>query len=162
MAIDAGMAEVIEANSGRIGTFGHGYTYGGHPVGCAVGVKALEIYERLDICARVRELAPRFAAHLDRLAQHPLVGEARHLGLMGAIELAPEKSPKGFATPGKLGPRLAQELTDRGVIGRAIGDALAFCPPMTITEAEIDEIFAPAEAALDATLDWARAEGHLG
>ena len=81
---------------------------------------------------------------------------------MGAIELAPEKSPKGFATPGKVGPRLAQELTDRGVIGRAIGDALAFCPPMTITEEEIDEIFAPAEAALDATLDWARAEGHLG
>ena len=61
VAIDAGMAEVIEANSGRIGTFGHGYTYGGHPVGCAVGVKALEIYERLDICARVRALAPRFA-----------------------------------------------------------------------------------------------------
>ena len=52
------MAEAIEANSGKIGTLGHGYTYGGHPVACAVGVKALEIYQRLDIPARVRALAP--------------------------------------------------------------------------------------------------------
>ena len=58
---------------------------------CAVGVKALEIYRRIDITARVRGLAPRFAAHFDRLAEHPLVGEVRHLGLMGGIELAPER-----------------------------------------------------------------------
>ena len=56
---------------------------------------------------------------------------------------------------------MAQELIDRGVICRAIGDTLAFCPPMTITEDEIDEMFAPVEAALDATAAWARAEGHL-
>ncbi len=162
VGINAGMAEVIEANSGKIGTFGHGYTYGGHPVACAVGVKALEIYERLDIRSRVKGLAPRFAAHLDRLAGHPLVGEARHLGLMGALELAPEGSPRGFDQPGKVGARLAAEITARGVITRAIADAVAFCPPMIITEAEIDEMFAPVEAALDATLDWARAEGHVG
>ncbi len=161
VVIDAPMAEAIEANSGRIGTLGHGYTYGGHPVACAVGVKALEIYERMDAPARVRALAPRFAGHLERLAQHPLVGEARHLGLMGAIELAPDRSPRGFAQPGKVGARLAQELMDRGVIGRAIADSVAFCPPMTISEDEIDAIFAPGEAALDATLAWARAEGHL-
>jgi 4-aminobutyrate--pyruvate transaminase len=57
---------------------------------------------------------------------------------------------------------MAEELLGRGVISRAIGDTLAFCPPMIITEAEIDEMFAPAEAALDATLAWARADGHLG
>ena len=57
----------------------HGYTYGGHPVACAVGVKAIEIDQREDMPARVRALAPRFAAHLDRLAGHPLVGEARAL-----------------------------------------------------------------------------------
>ncbi|MFO1142840.1 MAG: aminotransferase [Amaricoccus sp.] len=161
VVLDAGMAEAIEANSGRIGTLGHGYTYGGHPVACAVGVKALEIYERIDAPARVRALAPRFAAHLDRLAEHPLVGEARHLGLMGALELAPAGSPKGFAQPGKVGARMAQELIDRGVIARAIVDSIAFCPPMTITEAELDALFAPAEAALDATLAWARVEGLL-
>ena len=162
VAINETMAEVIETHSGQIGTFGHGFTYGGHPVGCAVGIKTLEIYERMNVTARVRSLAPAFAAHLDRLAGHPLVGEARHTGLVGALELAPAKSPKGFANVGKVGPRLAQELTDRGVIVRAVADSIAFCPPMIITPDEIDELFAPIEAALDATELWARAEGHLG
>jgi 4-aminobutyrate---pyruvate transaminase len=162
VAIDARVAEVIESNSGKIGTLGHGYTYGGHPVACAVGLRALEIYERIDVNARVRGLAPRFAAHLDRLAGHPLVGEARHLGLMGGLELAPDRSPKGFARPGKVGAFVQRELTGRGVIARAIGDTLAFCPPMTITGDEIDEMFAPVGPTLDAALDWARAEGHLG
>jgi 4-aminobutyrate--pyruvate transaminase len=162
VAVDAGMAEVIEANSGKIGTLGHGFTYGGHPVACAVGIRALEIYRRLDVTARVKALAPGFAAHLDRLAGHPLVGEARRLGLMGGLELAPAKSPKGFAAPGKVGARMQDELMARGVIARAIGDTVAFCPPMIISEAEIDEMFAPVEAALDATEAWARAEGHLG
>ncbi len=160
VAINGEMAEVIEANSGRIGTLGHGYTYGGHPVACAVGVKALEIYERMDAPARVRGLAPRFADHLRRHAEHPLVGEVRALGLMGALELAPAGT-RGFAEPGKVGPRLAAEMAARGVIPRAIGDTVAFCPPMIITEAEMDEMFAPLGPALDATLDWAKAEGHL-
>ena len=162
VAINEDMADVIEMNSGKIGTLGHGFTYGGHPVACAVGIRALEIYQRLDICARVRERAPGFAAHLDRLAGHPLVGEARHLGLIGGLELAPERSPKPFAVPGKVGARMGIELLERGVIARAIGDTIAFCPPMIITGEEIDEMFAPVEAALDATHAWARAEGHLG
>lgn len=162
VALNNDMTEVIEANSGKIGTLGHGYTYGGHPVSCAVGVKTLEIYRRIDVTARVKRLAPRFAGHLGRLAGHPLVGEVRTLGLMGGIELAPGRSPKGFAQPGKVGARFAQELTGRGVIARSIADTLAFCPPMTITGDEIDEMFAPVEAALDATEAWAKAEGHLG
>lgn len=162
VAIDQDMAETIEANTGKLGTFGHGYTYGGHPVGCAVALKTLEIYDRLDITARVRGLAPRFAAHLDRLAGHPLVGEARHLGLIGALELAPRKARTGFTTPGKVAQKAAAELLERGVIVRAIVDTIAFCPPMIITEEEIDEMFAPVEAALDAALAWAEAEGHLG
>jgi 4-aminobutyrate--pyruvate transaminase len=162
VAINAEMAEAIEANTGRIGTFGHGFTYGGHPVGCAVGAKALEIYERLDIVAHVRRVSRRFQAHLERLAAHPLVGEARFCGLMGALELAPDRSPKGFAEPGKVGARAAQELAERGVISRAVVESLAFCPPMIITEDEIDELFAAVEPALDATMAWARKEGHLG
>ena len=161
VAINLDIAETIEAHSGKLGTFGHGYTYGGHPVGCAVGIKALEIYERMDIPARVRNLAPRFAAHLDRLARHPLVGEVRHTGLIGAIEMSPEKSPRGFETPGKLGPRLALELMNRGVIVRPIVDSIAFCPPMIISEDEIDEMFAPVEASLDAVHDWALSQGHV-
>jgi 4-aminobutyrate--pyruvate transaminase len=109
----------------------------------------------------VRALAPRFAAHLDRLADHPLVGEARHLGLIGALELAPNKSRDGFRAPGKVAQKMAAEMLARGVIVRAIVDSVAFCPPMIISEDQIDEMFAPVEAALDATHLWARAEGHL-
>ena len=161
VAIDADMAEAVEANSGKIGTFGHGYTYGGHPVACAVGVKALEIYERMDAPGRVAGSRRSSTGISAGTPEHPLVGEVRSLGLMGGIELAPA-GRKAFAVPGKVGPRLAAELLARGVIGRAIGDTVAFCPPMIITEAEMEELFAPLGEALDATLGWAKAEGHLG
>ncbi|MEM6905629.1 MAG: aminotransferase class III-fold pyridoxal phosphate-dependent enzyme, partial [Pseudomonadota bacterium] len=120
-------------------------------------------YERRRIVDHVRRVAPRFEAHLKRLGEHPLVGEARCSGLMGGLELSPDPgSATTFATPGKVGPRLAQELLPHGVILRAIGDTLAFCPPMIISEEEIDALFEPIETALDATMHWAKAEGHLG
>lgn len=161
VAINQQMADAIETHAAGLGMFGHGFTYGGHPIGCAAGVKALEIYERDGICARVREVSPRFTAHLDKMKDHPLVGEARHLGLVGALELSPDGSPRLFDAPGKVGARAAAELLKHGVITRAIGDTLAFCPPMIVTEEEIDQIFEPMEKALDATLQWARAEGHV-
>jgi 4-aminobutyrate--pyruvate transaminase len=160
VAINRDMADAIESHASEIGVLGHGFTYGGHPVGCAVGVKTLEIYERDNILASVRQKAPRFEAHLDRLKDHPLVGEARYKGLMGALELSPDGSPTPFAQPGKTGARAVAELLKHGVIARAIGDSLAFCPPMIISEDEIDQIFEPVEAALDATHAWAKAEGH--
>ncbi|MGF1659173.1 MAG: aminotransferase [Rubrimonas sp.] len=161
--INGEMAEAIEANSGKIGVFGHGFTYGGHPLGCAVAVKTLEIYERRDIVGQVRAKTPLFQELLRSFADHPLVGEARGIGLMGALELSPDKkTAAAFAEPGKVGPKLAQELLARGVILRAIGDSVAACPPMIITEDEIREMFAPMEEALDATLAWAKAEGRMG
>ncbi len=162
VVVDDVMAEALEAQSRKIGVFGHGFTYGGHPVACAVGVKTLEIYERENIPARVSELEPRFLGHLNRLAEHPLVGEGRGVGLVGALELAPDKSGKTmFSSPGKVGARASQELVERGVILRAIGDTLAVCPPMIITADEIDEMFEPVEAALDAAAAWAKKEGLL-
>jgi 4-aminobutyrate--pyruvate transaminase len=163
VAINADMAEVIERASGELGTFGHGFTYGGHPLGCAVALKTIEIYQRRDIVGRVRRLTPLFQAKLRSFADHPLVGEARGVGLVGALELSPDKAKAAtFAQPGKVGPKLAAELVKRGVIFRAIGDVLAACPPMIITEDEIEALFAPMAEALDATLHWARAEGHMG
>lgn len=159
VAINRDMAEVIEENTGKIGTLGHGFTYGGHPVGCAVGLKTLEIYQRDNIVDKVSKLAPKFQAHLDRLSQHPLVGEARSSGLMGALELSPNGTPELFETPGKVGAKAAAEMLSRGVIVRAIGDSMAFCPPMIISEGELNELFAPVENALDATLQWAKSEG---
>jgi 4-aminobutyrate--pyruvate transaminase len=152
VAMNQDMAEAIEANTGKIGVLGHGFTYGGHPLGCAVGVKAIEIYQRRNILAQVRKMTPIFEAKLKAVADHPIVGEVRSLGLMGGIELAPDKSGKtAFDPVGKTGAMLSEEMLKRGVICRAIGDTLAFCPPMVITEAEMEEMFAPLEDALDAT-----------
>jgi 4-aminobutyrate--pyruvate transaminase len=163
VAINGEMAEVIERGTGELGLFGHGFTYGGHPLGCAVAVKTLEIYQRRDIVGHVRKVAPLFQKLLRAYADHPLVGEARGLGLMGGLELSPDKASAAmFATPGKVGPKAAQELLKHGVIARAIGDTLAFCPPMIITEDEIAALFEPVGKALDATMAWAQAEGHLG
>ncbi|MEX2518215.1 MAG: aspartate aminotransferase family protein [Paracoccaceae bacterium] len=163
VAINQDMADAIEAQSGEIGTFGHGFTYGGHPLGCAIGVKTIEIYQKRDILGHVRRMAPLFKAKLDALAEHPLVGEARAAGLMGGLELSPNKAAKAtFEAPGKVGAYLCNELLKHGIILRSIGDTLAFCPPMVITEDEIEELFAPLGASLDATQAWAKAEGHLG
>ena len=162
VAMNADMAEVIEAESARQPMLGHGYTYGGHPLGCAVGVKTLEIYRRRDIVGRVRKVAPLFEAHLKRLGGHPLVGDVRVSGLMGGLELSPDPtSAATFAEPGKVGGRAVKEILDHGVILRAIGDTIAFCPPMVIAEEEIDAMFENIETALDAAMHWAKGEGLL-
>ena len=163
VAIDHGMAEVIEAATDEIGLFGHGFTYGGHPLGCAVGLKTLEIYEQRDIVGHVRKVAPLFQRLLRAYADHPLVGEARGVGLMGGLELSPAPASAAmFGTPGKVGPVAANALLKYGVICRAIGDTLAFCPPMIITEDEITAMFEPVGKALDEAMAWAKAEGHMG
>ena len=163
VAVDAEMAEALEKESGEIGTFGHGFTYGGHPLGCALAVKTLEIYERMNVPARVTSLAPVFEKGLKQYAEHPLVGEARAIGLVGALELAPDKSGKAaFAPPGKVGAKMAAELLERGVLVRAIGDSIAFCPPMIIEPDEIEAMFEIVGPALDATAHWAKQEGLMG
>jgi 4-aminobutyrate--pyruvate transaminase len=147
-------------HSAKLGTFGHGFTYGGHPLGCAVGVKAIEIYQKRNILEHVRSLAPVFAGHLDRLAGHPLVGEARHCGLVGGLELvADKKTRKSFLPAHGVGARLAKFCEERGAILRAIGDTLAFCPPMIIKADELDELFSRAEKALDDCEAWVAREG---
>ncbi|MEL6219133.1 MAG: aspartate aminotransferase family protein, partial [Pseudomonadota bacterium] len=116
-----------------------------------------------DMIGHVRRVLPLFQEKLHALAEHPLVGEARGVGLVGGLELSPDPASAAmFAQPGKVGPRLATELLKHNVILRAIGDTLAFCPPMIINEDEIEALFAPIPEALDATMAWAKAEGHLG
>ncbi len=161
VAITEEMAEIIEAQTGEVGVFGHGFTYGGHPVGCSVGIKALQIYKERKIVDRVQKLAPIFKAKLDNYIDNPIVGESRALGLMGALELTPNKTPEPFKDVGKVGAKMASELLKSGVMVRAIGDTVAFCPPMIITEDQIDELFEPVAHALNSTLDWAFSEGFL-
>ena len=147
-------------HSRQIGTFGHGFTYGGHPLGCALGVKAIEIYQRRDIIGHVRTLAPVFEARMRKLAENPLVGEARYCGLVGGVELVADRGTKrSFDAARGVGPQLTKFLEGRGAILRAIGDTIAICPPMIITEAELNELFDRLELALADTESWVAKEG---
>ena len=154
------MYQALLAESKKIGVFGHGFTYGGHPVSAAVALKALEIYARDLIFERAAKLAPQFQDRLAALNGHPLVGEARGLGLIGGVELvANKKTRKSFAPGQGVGPRAVRFAEDEGLIVRAVmGDVLTLCPPLIITTAEIDELFDRLGRALDKTLYWARRE----
>jgi 4-aminobutyrate--pyruvate transaminase len=144
------MFQAMLDESRKIGTFAHGYTYSGHPVGAAIGVKTLEIYERDDILGHVRKLLPAFWSRLDRLRDHPLVGEVRGKGLVAGLELVADKATKRAFDPKlAVGARGVSAVQAEGVIVRNLGDTLAVCPPLVITAAEIDELFDRIERGLD-------------
>ena len=153
------MADAFEEQSKKLGTFGHGYTYGGHPVSCAVALKAIEIYERMNIVDKVRQLAPVMKARLDRLSDHPLVGHTRSAGLVGAVELmADGPARKPFNPKDTVGAKCGSFLEQHGVVTRAIVDTVAICPPMVITEADLNDLFDRMEKALDDTEAWVARE----
>ena len=154
--------EPIVAASGEVGLFGHGFTYSGHPVAAAVALRALGIYEERKLYEHVRRIAPQFQARLAALASHPLVGETRGIGLVGACELVQNKTTKAAfeARPG-VGAKCMQLCQEQGLIVRAIGDVIALCPPFIVTPNDVDEIFAKLRLGLDATLEWARRERLL-
>ena len=158
------MSEIIEEESGRIGTFGHGFTYSGHPVASAVALKTIEIYQERDIVGHVRRVMPAFAKRISALADHPLVGEAVVAGLVGAVELTPDKQARSNFDPAKaVGAMVGRFAEEEGVIVRPLmGDRIAFCPPLVITEADITELFDRFERALNRGLDWVKKEGLLG
>ncbi|SDP60347.1 4-aminobutyrate---pyruvate transaminase [Ralstonia sp. 25mfcol4.1] len=132
----------IAANSGKIGTFGHGFTYSGHPVTAAVALETLRVYEDDQILAHVQAIAPHFQQRLRTFSGHRYVGEARGVGLLGAVELARDPAQRQSFDPAlKAGPRLAQLAQQHGLIVRAMGDTLAFCPPLIITQSQVDDLF---------------------
>ena len=144
--------EALADESHAIGTFGHGYTYSGHPVAAAVAIETLKIYDETGIGAHVGEIAPHFQAGLrERFAEHPLVGEVRGTGLIGAVELVADKAARRNFEPGrKIAARVVKLAEAHGVIGRASpNDTLVFSPPLIITEAEIDGALDGFRAALD-------------
>jgi 4-aminobutyrate--pyruvate transaminase len=154
------MYQALLDESRKIGTFGHGFTYTGHPVAAAVALKTLEIYARDRIFEQVAHKAPQFQARLAALAAHPLVGEARGLGLIGAVELVADKGKKrAFDPKAAVAARAVGFAEEEGLIVRYLaGDTVSICPPLIITREEIDELFARLGRALDRALDWARRE----
>jgi 4-aminobutyrate---pyruvate transaminase len=161
-AISEKIFAALVEQSKKIGVFAHGFTYSGHPVAAAVAVETLKIYEERQTFAHVRAVAPRFQERMRRLDQHPLIGEARCFGLVGAVELVRRKSEgEAFDPAAAVGPLAAGLGQEEGVITRAIGDSLAVCPPLIITEAEIDEMFDRLGRALDRTEAELRRRGVL-
>jgi 4-aminobutyrate---pyruvate transaminase len=152
--------QALLTESKKIGAFGHGFTYGGHPVAAAVALKAIEIYMRDRIFERAAEHTPRFQAGLAALNNHPLVGEARGLGLIGGVELVADKaSRRSFAPEQGVGARAVRFAEAEGLIVRSVlGDVLTLCPPLIISTAEIDELFDRLTRALDNTFNWVRQE----
>ena len=153
---------LVEA-SGKHGVFAHGFTYSGHPLACAVALKTIEIYERIRIVEHVQRVTPVFQARLKALADHPLVGEARGVGLIGGLELVKAKrSKQSFDPKLGVGAKAARFAEEEGVLCRAVGgDTVALCPPLVIDETEINALFDGISSALDRTEAWARKEGHL-
>lgn len=157
------LVEIIEDEATKIGGLWHAFTYSAHPVAAAVALKTLEIYERRDTFGHVRKVAPTFLTRLKALADHPLVGEANGVGLIGAIEMvADKKTKRNFEASKLVGAMCGQFCQDEGIIVRPlINDRIALCPPLVITEAEIHELFDRFERGLDRTLSWVKTEGLL-
>ena len=157
------MYQALITESRKIGTFGHGFTYSGHPVAAAAAMKTLEIYRRDRIVEQVVAKSPQFQKRLAALGEHPLVGEARGLGMVGAVELVADKRSKKSFDPKKgVGPRAVALAQEEGLIVRFIGgDVVSVCPPLIISAAEIDDLFDRLGRALDRTLDWAKREQLL-
>ncbi len=154
------MYQALLTESEKIGVFGHGFTYGGHPASAAVALKAIEIYTRDRIFEKAAERARQFQARLKALGEHPLVGEARGLGLIGGLELVADKRTKSsFAPEHGVAARAVQFAEAEGLILRAVlGDVLTLCPPLVIGEEEVGELFDRLGRALDKTLHWVTRE----
>ena len=141
--------EPIKKASNEVGVFGHGYTYSGHPVACAVALRTLEIYEELNLFSHVVKITPKFQERVNKLGTFEFVGEARGIGLIAALEIVKNKDKKeNFDPYGKVGKQIAEICQKNGLIVRAIGDVIAICPPLIITEEQVDEMFDILEASI--------------
>lgn len=149
------MYEAMIEQSAASGVFGHGYTYSSHPVACAVSLKTLEIYQRDNIFEKAATTGEYLQAGLAKFKDHPLVGEIRGKGMIAAVELVANKATGQAFTDGSVGYFLTQACQDHGLIIRVVaGYSAAFCPPLIVTHAQIDEILEKFAKALDDTLAY--------
>ena len=142
----------VADQSASIGAFGHGFTASGHPVATAVALENLNIIEERDLVGNAANLAPILKDKLREFSDHPLVGEVRGDGFIAAVELVANKATRtSFDPVGVIGRKLAAHAHTEGLIIRAIGDTIAFCPPLIATEEDVSKIVSRFGAALDAT-----------
>jgi putrescine aminotransferase len=158
------VCDEVAATVGGAGDFNHGYTYSGHPVAAAVALENLRIMQEEKIVEHVRDVAnPYLAAKWQALTDHPLVGEAKLVGLMGSIALTPNKATRAkFASDeGKVGYRCRERCFANDLIMRHVGDRMIIAPPLVITPAEIDILIERAWKSLDECYAGLKADGML-
>ncbi len=155
VAVPPFMYEAIEEAAGGVGIFAHGLTYSGHPVAAAVADRNLELMEERGLMAHAASVGNYLQARLAPLADHPLVGNLRGIGLIAALELAADKTTgKAFDPALKMGFKVAAACLDAGLVVRAIpGDIIAICPPLIITQAQVDELVDKLGKGLDRALE---------
>jgi putrescine aminotransferase len=144
------VADVVIARGGE---FAHGYTYSGHPAACAVALETLRILQREQIVERVRDhTAPYFNRRWAELADHPIIGEARSVGLVGALEIVRDKATRArFHKDLGAGMRCRDICVSNGLVMRAVGDTMIVSPPLIVADAHIDELVEKAWKCLDLT-----------
>ena len=143
------LADRVQAAIEEIEEFPHGFTASGHPVGCAVALKAIDVVMNEGLAENVRAMTPRFEAGLARLAENPNIGEWRGKGFMGALEAVKDKATKTpFDSALSVSERIANTCTDHGLICRPLGQSIVLCPPFIMTDMQMDEMFDKLEAAL--------------
>lgn len=150
-AVSSDIVEVLKTG----GDFVHGFTYSGHPVAAAVALRNIEIIEREGLIERTRtDTGPYLAKALATLNDHPLVGEARSLGLIGAVEIVaePGTNKRWGGVEGNAGPIVRDLCIENGLMVRGIRDTIVMCPPLIITHAEIDELVGIIRKSLDQAL----------
>jgi 4-aminobutyrate---pyruvate transaminase len=152
--------QAMVRQSEKIGTFGHGYTYSGHPVAAAVALETLKIYQERDIVGHVRAVAPHLQDGLRRFAGHPLVGEVRGIGLIAGVEIVADKESRTPFDPKlAIGGHVARFAQEHGLIVRAMGDSIGFSPPLIIAPAELNELVTRFGKALDDTMAFVTERG---
>lgn len=147
--------QTIADEADRIGVFGHGFTYSGHPVTAAVAADVLRIYQEMDAPGRAAGLGRHLFAALDaRIAGHALVGEVRGTGFLAGIELVADKPRRAPFDPAlKVGTLVEQRCRAHGVMIRNMGDVISICPPFVMTPEEVDQLVDGIAAALDDVAD---------
>ncbi len=143
------LTDKLQTASDKIEEFPHGFTASGHPVGCAVALKAIDVILNEGLIENVRALTPKFEAGLSYLAENANIGEARGKGLMGAVEAVRDKASKTpFEAHLSVSERIANTCTDHGLICRPLGQAVVLCPAFVMTDTQMDEMFNKLEGAL--------------
>ena len=156
------MHEAMIEPSSKVGVFGHGYTYTGHPAACAAALKTLEIYKRDDLFEHAAEMGEYLQTRLKEFDSHPLVGEVRGRGLLAAVELVANKHSGEAFNDTSVGAYAKQACQDNGLLIRAVGgNSIAFCPPLIITTDQIDEMVDKFSLAIQTTLQYANKESLI-